>query len=324
MPCLYAHTLFGFSVRDRLPQPLAALLARNEAAFLAGLPGPDIYFFDRFPPPLLHPHEKRTGNALHNAPADTVFAQLLSLAAGDEALLAYTLGFLCHYALDSAIHPFVDARYRGLDHTRFEMRLELAFCARRGSRLSGIPPHRLYAPPVREPYLLDRLDALKWIQWIMDTIGEDVSLMLHGISMGGATVLMTSGLKLPGSVKGIVSDCGFTSPKYVFTHVLHSMYHLPAFPMIQIADLVNRKKAGYGLDECNAAREVQKATVPILLIHGSNDTFVPCSMCEEIYENCRSPKKKLIVTGAAHAESYYKDMKAYEAALDNFIGGVIK
>ena len=171
---------------------------------------------------------------------------------------------------------------------------------------------------------LDRLDALKWIQWIMDTIGEDVSLMLHGISMGGATVLMTSGLKLPGSVKGIISDCGFTSPKYVFTHVLHSMYHLPAFPMIQIADLVNRKKAGYGLDECNAAREVQKATVPILLIHGSNDTFVPCSMCEEIYENCRSPKKKLIVTGAAHAESYYKDMKAYEAALDEFIGGVIK
>lgn len=171
---------------------------------------------------------------------------------------------------------------------------------------------------------LDRLDALKWIQWITETIGEDVSLLLHGISMGGATVLMTSGLELPGSVKGIISDCGFTSPKYVFTHVLHSMYHLPAFPMIQIADLVNRKKAGYGLDECNAAREVQKATVPILLIHGSNDTFVPCSMCEEIYENCRSPKKKLIVTGAAHAESYYKDMKAYEAALDEFIGGVIK
>ena len=162
MPCRDAHTLSGFSVRDRLPQPLAALLARNEAAFLAGLPGPDIYFFDRFPPPLLHPHEKRTGNALHNAPADTVFAQLLSLAAGDEALLAYTLGFLCHYALDSAIHPFVDARYRGLDHTRFEMRLELAFCAQRGSGLCGIPPHRLYAPPVREPGLLDRLDALQY------------------------------------------------------------------------------------------------------------------------------------------------------------------
>ena len=171
---------------------------------------------------------------------------------------------------------------------------------------------------------LDRLDAMKWIRWTIKTVGEDVSLLLHGTSMGGATVLMASGLNLPAQVKGIISDCGFTSPKYVFTHVLHTMYHLPAFPMIQIADVVNKKKAGYGLDECNAAREVRKAKVPILLIHGEQDTFVPCSMCEEIYENCAAPKKKLIVKGAAHAESYYKDMEAYEAALDEFIGGVIK
>lgn len=169
---------------------------------------------------------------------------------------------------------------------------------------------------------LDRMDAQGWIEWVIEKCGEDVSILLHGTSMGGATVLMTSGLKLPVQVKGIVSDCGFTSAKEVFTHVLHSMYHLPAFPMIQISSLVNRKKAGYGLDDCNAAREVQKAEVPILLIHGDADTFVPCSMCEKIYENCASKKQKLIVKGAAHAESYYKDTEAYEQALNEFIGGI--
>ncbi|MCI8531195.1 MAG: alpha/beta hydrolase [Lachnospiraceae bacterium] len=171
---------------------------------------------------------------------------------------------------------------------------------------------------------LDRMDALGWIDWLIGRCGEDMEILLHGTSMGGATVLMASGLELPKQVKGIVSDCGFTSAKEVFTHVLHSMYHLPAFPMIQIASLVNRKKAGYGLDECNAAREVRKAEVPILLIHGAADTFVPCSMCEKIYENIASEKKMLIVEGAAHAESYYKDMEAYEQALDEFIGGLIK
>lgn len=171
---------------------------------------------------------------------------------------------------------------------------------------------------------LDRLDAVRWIQWVVDTCKEEVQILLHGTSMGGATVLMASSLALPEQVKGIISDCGFTSPKEVFTHVLHSMYHLPAFPIIQIADLVNKKRAGYGLDECNAAREVRKVTRPILMIHGSGDTFVPCSMCETIYENCSSPKQKLIVEGAAHAESYYKDTQAYEAALDEFIGGIIK
>lgn len=169
---------------------------------------------------------------------------------------------------------------------------------------------------------LDRMDARGWVEWVLEKCGEDVSILLHGTSMGGATVLMTSGLKLPVQVKGIVSDCGFTSAKEVFTHVLHSMYHLPAFPMIQISSLVNRKKAGYGLDDCNAAREVQKAEVPILLIHGDADTFVPCSMCEKIYENCASKKQKLIVKGAAHAESYYKDTEAYEQALNEFIGGI--
>ena len=171
---------------------------------------------------------------------------------------------------------------------------------------------------------LDRKDALLWIHWVIAMCGEDVQLLLHGTSMGAATVLMASGLKLPDQVKGIISDCGFTSPKYVFTHVLHSMYHLPAFPMIQIADKVNKKKAGYGLDECNAAREVRKAKIPALLIHGDADTFVPCSMCDEIYENYAADKRKLIVKGAAHAESYYKDMTAYENALDDFIGGIIK
>ena len=171
---------------------------------------------------------------------------------------------------------------------------------------------------------LDRQDALRWIDWVVKQCGENVQILLHGTSMGGATVLMASGLSLPSQVKGIISDCAFTSPKEVFTHVLHSMYHIPAFPVIQIADIMNRKSAGYGMDECNAAREVRKATVPILMIHGDADTFVPVWMCEKIYENCASKKTKLIVKGAAHAESYYKDTKAYEQALDTFIGGVVK
>ena len=170
---------------------------------------------------------------------------------------------------------------------------------------------------------LDRKDALRWIERVVKKCGEEVQILLHGTSMGGATVLMASGLALPTQLKGIISDCAFTSPKEVFTHVLKHMIHLPSFPMMQFADYFNRKLAGYGLDECNAAKEVQKATKPILLIHGSGDTFVPCSMCDAIYENIASSKKKLIIEGAAHAECYYKDTKKYEEALNEFIGGVV-
>lgn len=140
----------------------------------------------------------------------------------------------------------------------------------------------------------DRYDALKWIDWMIKKAGNGIRIVLMGNSMGGATVLMASGL------------------------------NLPAFPMIQIADFVNRKMAGYGLDECNAAKEVQKAKLPILFIHGDKDTFVPCSMCDELYASCASQKTKLIVKGAGHCESYYKNTKAFEDALDKFLEGVMR
>lgn len=171
---------------------------------------------------------------------------------------------------------------------------------------------------------MDRLDGMRWVEWMVEKMGEDAQILLHGNSMGSATVCMMSGLELPPQVKGVISDCAFTSMKEVFTHVLHSMYHIPAFPMLQIADWANKRQVGYGLDDLSSAREVRKAKVPFLFIHGEDDVFVPCWMTEEIYKNCASPKTKLIVKGAGHGESYYKDTEGYERAMDSFIGGVIK
>ena len=85
---------------------------------------------------------------------------------------------------------------------------------------------------------LDRYDALQWMEYVVERLGEDCGLMLHGISMGAATVLMSTGLELPEQVKAAVSDCAFTSAWEVFSHVLRSMYHMPAFPVLQIADRI--------------------------------------------------------------------------------------
>ena len=166
--------------------------------------------------------------------------------------------------------------------------------------------------------------ALRWIDWAIAKSGQGLLDHSPRYFYGWATVLMASGQKLPTQVKGIISDCAFTSAKEVFTHVLHSMYHLPAFPMIDIADYINKRKPAMDLTNVMPPREVRKASVPLLLIHGDKDTFVPCTMCEEIYNNCSGHAQKLIIHGAGHAESYYKDTAAYEQAMDSFIGGIIK
>lgn len=171
---------------------------------------------------------------------------------------------------------------------------------------------------------LDRIDARLWMEYAVKRFGENCQILLQGISMGASTVLMSTGLTLPKQVKVAVSDCAFTSAYEVFRSVLKTMYHLPAFPLMNLADWMSKKEAGYGLDECNAKREVAKAQIPILFIHGSADTFVPCSFVYQLYGSCRSDKKLLIVPGASHAEAYYKDTNAYEQAVRSLIHSYFK
>ncbi len=166
---------------------------------------------------------------------------------------------------------------------------------------------------------LDRHDAYLWINKMIEMHGEDCKIVLHGDSMGGATVLMTTGLDLPVQVKAAVSDCAFTSAKEVFSSVLKNMYHIPAVPIINISNQMVKRNAGYELDECNARVEVAKAKIPILFIHGEADSFVPCSMVYELYEACNTEKKLVIVEGAGHVESCYRDADLYEGAIEEFI-----
>lgn len=165
---------------------------------------------------------------------------------------------------------------------------------------------------------LDRLDAKEWILYAQKRLGADCEIWLHGISMGGSTVLMASGLDLPPSVKGIISDCAFTSAWDVFSHVLKTQYHMPAFPVLYLSDRMVREKAGYSLAQCNAREEVGKSRVPILFIHGDADNFVPTRMCRELYDSCKGDKDILIISGAGHAEAFYKDQASYEEKLTGF------
>ncbi len=165
--------------------------------------------------------------------------------------------------------------------------------------------------------ILDRYDALKWIEYLNHRFGIEKKILVQGTSMGAATALMLSGLKLPKNVAGIVSDCAFTSPWDVFKSVLKNWYHLPAFPLLHITNWMAKRLAGYDYRSCTAKEEVKKSSVPILLIHGEKDTFVPTSMCEEIYRNCPDAEMQ-IIAGASHAESFYKDTALYKKRLQEF------
>lgn len=165
----------------------------------------------------------------------------------------------------------------------------------------------------------ERRDYLQWIAYVLEETGPEAQIVLHGVSMGGATVLMTAGEELPPQVKAVVADCGYTSVKAQLSYQLWRMYHLPSFPFVQIASLVTRMKAGYFFGEASALKQVRKARVPILFIHGDADKFVPYEMMDELYTACRSPKEKLVVHGAGHGLAYDTDKKEYVRKVGQFV-----
>lgn len=148
----------------------------------------------------------------------------------------------------------------------------------------------------------DRKDMLQWIDWIIAR-DQNAEIMLHGISMGGATVMMTAGEALPGNVKAVVEDCGYTSVWDIFADEMDYLFHLPAFPLLNIASGISSLRAGYSFSEASALQQIAKAQVPVLFIHGSEDNFVHTDMVYRVYDACPTEKQLLVVDGAGHGNS---------------------
>lgn len=166
----------------------------------------------------------------------------------------------------------------------------------------------------------DRLDYLRWVQWVIDRSGPEVQIVLHGISMGGATVLMTSGEELPPQVKAVVSDCAYTSAEDELRYLLERMYRLKGAALVRRTSKLTLRRVGWTFEEASALEQVRMAALPILFIHGGADTFVPREMVDRLYAACASEKELLIVPDAGHGLSWRTDQGAYVAALEAFLG----
>lgn len=166
---------------------------------------------------------------------------------------------------------------------------------------------------------LDKEDVLQWIDYIIE-LDPEAEIVLHGISMGGATVMMVSGEDLPDNVKAIVEDCGYTSVWDIFADELSYLFGLPEFPLMYIANGISGIRAGYTFSEASALVQVAQADVPILFIHGDADTFVSCDMVYEVYEACSSEKELLVIEGAGHGESYKLEPELYFDTVFSFVG----
>ena len=165
----------------------------------------------------------------------------------------------------------------------------------------------------------EREDVALWAEYCAERF-PGAPLFLHGISMGAATVLMTSALPLPAAVKGILADCPYDVPKDII--VLTAKKHAGPlagllWPFLTIGAFLFGNGLRFGNVCCHEA--VKHANVPILIVHGEDDRFVPAYMSEPMAAANPALVTRVTFPGAGHGMSYLMDIPRYQAMTEAFL-----
>ena len=165
----------------------------------------------------------------------------------------------------------------------------------------------------------DREDVMLWINNIL-AVYPDAEIVVQGESMGASCALMLNGLNLPENIVCLISDCAYSDSAAMFRKQLKDWFNLPDLGFIGSARLWLRLRGGYDLKDASALNEVRKGSVPTLFIHGDQDRIVPVEAAAELYEaSSASEKEIMIVQGAGHVQSCYKDPESYYDKIFGFI-----
>lgn len=167
----------------------------------------------------------------------------------------------------------------------------------------------------------ERYDVRDWAVYLADRFGPTHKIVLDGISMGATCVLLSLETGLPANVRGIIADCGYTTPWDEFRHVLKSR-HIPPQPIMAIVSLYAKLFAGFGFRDCSTISAVKQSNIPILFVHGEKDNFVPLRFSLENHAACAGEKYLFTVPEAGHGGSYLVDREGCRAALVAFLNRI--
>ena len=169
----------------------------------------------------------------------------------------------------------------------------------------------------------ERRDVHSWVTWHNQRFGAEAPVLLAGLSMGASTVLMACGEPFPANVRGVIADCGFTSPYDIVAKIAREK-HIPLW-FLPFVSLQTRLFAGFGLKDYSTLTALQDCRLPLMLIHGEGDTFVPCDMSRKAYAaSAASDKTLLTVPNAGHGQSFLLEGDRYRRTLTDFVNRVLK
>ena len=162
----------------------------------------------------------------------------------------------------------------------------------------------------------ESLDTLDWVRFVTERFGAERKIVLLGVSLGAGTVIMTAGMGVPENVLGVIADCTFSSAKKIIMKVMKDR-GIPQFlyPILRFGTLVY---GGFDPNKAEPRALASKIKIPLMLVHGEDDSFVPPEMSREIYEAADGAELHT-VPGARHGTSYIADTERYKRITADFL-----
>ena len=165
----------------------------------------------------------------------------------------------------------------------------------------------------------DSFDLQNWVKYVSNRY-FNCKIVLHGFSMGAASIMNMSNVELP-NIECLIADCGFTTMTDELSYKICHDFHLPSFPLVQLAELFYCLTSRKNLFAFNPLKNVADAKYPILFIHGIEDKYVPCYSAVALNTVCTSRHDILLVPGAGHTFSFREAPKTYQQKIEDFIAG---
>ncbi|MBQ7133498.1 MAG: alpha/beta hydrolase [Ruminococcus sp.] len=161
-------------------------------------------------------------------------------------------------------------------------------------------------------------DVLSWVEFANEKFGSDTKIILYGVSMGAASVVMSTALDLPQNVSGVIADCPYNAPKDILLSVAKQDMGISkklAYPFIWLAA---RIFGGFDVNAITCKDAVKNSKIPVLILHGEDDRYVPCEMSEEIQHANEDKVERYTFPLAGHGISFFSDKERYREITEEF------
>ena len=159
-------------------------------------------------------------------------------------------------------------------------------------------------------------DLVELIHYIKERFGQDIELALHGTSLGGATVLMST--KYQQEANFIIVDCPYASIRHFVLDIMKQR-HTISILLPWFIGMTFKVFYHYSYKDMNTSLYIVNNEIPTLFLHGAKDTFILPYHSDILFKANKGPKEQHIFPNGTHGESVFCDPDEYLEVTSSFI-----